>query len=182
MQKSDLQGILCTAGPGSFTGLRIGFSIAKGLSCGLDIPFAAIPTLDCAAKPFSGYPGFVLPVLTASKNSYFCALYRYGKRITPDIDADCRQIMEIINKTIFDGNGKKVLLIGHAAEKLELFFNENELLKDKIDMEKKPQKGYAGILLDIAKEVEIFNNYNNAWLFSGPEYVRKSDAESNLRT
>ena len=46
LKPPDLSGVVCMGGPGSFTGLRIGFAIAKGLALSLSIPFAAIPTLD----------------------------------------------------------------------------------------------------------------------------------------
>ena len=92
LKPEDLNGVACMGGPGSFTGLRIGFSLAKGLALSLGIPFAAIPTLDCMALPFSAWPGMVVPVIDAKNNSFFCALYRGNERISPYMDAEAAEI------------------------------------------------------------------------------------------
>lgn len=51
--KNDLQAVGVASGPGSFTGLRVGMSVAKGLAFGLNIPLLAIPTLDAVAHAHS---------------------------------------------------------------------------------------------------------------------------------
>jgi tRNA threonylcarbamoyladenosine biosynthesis protein TsaB len=51
MAPADLSGLAVSLGPGSFTGLRIGLSLAKGLSLALDLPLVGIPTLDIVARP-----------------------------------------------------------------------------------------------------------------------------------
>ncbi len=87
LQPSDLSGVVCMGGPGSFTGLRIGFSIAKGLALALGIPFAPIPTLDCMARPFSALPELIVPVIDAKQKAFFCAIYHGGKCLCPGMDA-----------------------------------------------------------------------------------------------
>jgi tRNA threonylcarbamoyladenosine biosynthesis protein TsaB len=74
---ADLDGLAVAVGPGSFTGLRIGLSTAKGLAWARGIPLAAVPTLDAmaASLPFSGWP--VCPVLDARKGEVYCSLYRW---------------------------------------------------------------------------------------------------------
>jgi tRNA threonylcarbamoyladenosine biosynthesis protein TsaB len=73
----DLHGIAVAAGPGSFTGLRIGASAAKGLALALAIPIAAVPTLDAMAEglPFADLP--VCPVLLARRDEVYASLYRW---------------------------------------------------------------------------------------------------------
>lgn len=73
----DVQGLAVAVGPGSFTGLRIGLSTVKGLALALDIPVAAVPTLDAmaAALPFAALP--ICPVLDARKGEVYCSLYRW---------------------------------------------------------------------------------------------------------
>jgi tRNA threonylcarbamoyladenosine biosynthesis protein TsaB len=73
----DLQGLAVSIGPGSFTGLRIGVSTAKGLAWALDLPIAAVPTLDAmaAAVPWAALP--VCPVLGARRGEVYASLYRY---------------------------------------------------------------------------------------------------------
>lgn len=74
----DLEGVAVSIGPGSFTGLRIGVSTAKGLALALGVPIAAVPTLDALAAtlPFAGDP--VCPVLDARKGEIYASLYRWA--------------------------------------------------------------------------------------------------------
>jgi tRNA threonylcarbamoyladenosine biosynthesis protein TsaB len=73
----DLQGLAVSIGPGSFTGLRIGVSTAKGLAWALGVPIAAVPTLDAmaAAVPWAALP--VCPVLEARRDEVYACLYRH---------------------------------------------------------------------------------------------------------
>ena len=66
VDKSEIDGVAISMGPGSFTGLRIGLATAKGLALGLDIPLLGVPTLDALARniPFAKYQ--ICPVLDAS--------------------------------------------------------------------------------------------------------------------
>jgi tRNA threonylcarbamoyladenosine biosynthesis protein TsaB len=74
----DLHGLAVAVGPGSFTGLRVGISTVKGLALALDVPVAAVPTLDAmaAAVPWASLP--VCPVLHARRNEVYAALYRWN--------------------------------------------------------------------------------------------------------
>lgn len=74
---ASLEGLAVAIGPGSFTGLRIGLSAAKGLAWALGLSVAAVPTLDAmaASLPFAGLP--VCPVLAARRNEVYCSLYRW---------------------------------------------------------------------------------------------------------
>lgn len=76
-QAADLQGLAVAVGPGSFTGLRIGVSTVKGLAFALELPIAAVPTLDALASrlPFAGLP--VCAVLEARRDEVYASLYRW---------------------------------------------------------------------------------------------------------
>src|SRR5438034_10022733 len=73
----DLDGLAVSIGPGSFTGLRVGIATAKGLGLALDLPIAAVPTLDALAArvPFADAP--VCPILDARKGEVYLSLYRW---------------------------------------------------------------------------------------------------------
>jgi len=187
LKPEDLTGIVCMGGPGSFTGLRIGFSIAKGLALALGCPFAAIPTLDCMAKPLSSLKELVIPVLDAKKSSFFCALYRNGEKICADMDAAPEAIAEAIVKTITEAasaeQAKQALLFGPGAEMLHGKLTQqpqSPLANIDIHVGKGLRWGNAQTLLEIALETDIFTN--SVTNFStGPEYIRKSDAEEKIR-
>ena len=55
LKPNELNGVICMGGPGSFTGLRVGYSIAKGLALSLNIPFVAVPTIEEIIKDCGHY-------------------------------------------------------------------------------------------------------------------------------
>jgi tRNA threonylcarbamoyladenosine biosynthesis protein TsaB len=164
MRPSDLDAAACMQGPGSFTGIRIGFAAALGLSLSLDIPLAPVPTLDCMALPWARWPGTVLPVMDAKKKRFFAALYRGNERISEYMDAEASRIAALLPP------GDQILLTGPGAPLLAPLLAGKELFTD-------PgcTRGKAKELLEIAKKNDIFNNKRG--VFSGPLYLRKSDAE-----
>ncbi len=79
--KSDLkeiQALAVTTGPGSFTGLRVGLSAAKGISQGLNIPILGVSSLEALANqaPYSNCP--VCPIIDSRRGEFFVALFDGG--------------------------------------------------------------------------------------------------------
>ena len=74
----DLHGIICSRGPGSFTGLRIGMAFATGLSYGLRVPVISVPTLDAMAESMNTHchSGYVLALIDGKKQRFFWGLYQ----------------------------------------------------------------------------------------------------------
>jgi tRNA threonylcarbamoyladenosine biosynthesis protein TsaB len=170
----DLDAVACMRGPGSFTGLRIGFSAAKGIALALDIPLIACPTLDCMAYPWSPWPGPALPVIDAKKGRFFCALYRGGRRISEEMDAEPGAIWE--RAASCEG---PVLLTGPDAPLFLSRLGEGARLRDRIRLDPLCRGGRARELAAVAKETMIMNN-GKGDVFAGPEYLRKSDAERQV--
>ena len=77
----SLTGVAVAKGPGSFTGLRIGMSIAKGLCFALDIPIVAIPTLDIITYAVGDPGGPVFAVLEAGRGRICVAPYRFEEGV-----------------------------------------------------------------------------------------------------
>ncbi|PLX31494.1 MAG: tRNA (adenosine(37)-N6)-threonylcarbamoyltransferase complex dimerization subunit type 1 TsaB [Ignavibacteria bacterium] len=80
----DLTGIAVSAGPGSFTGLRIGLAVAKGMALALDIPLALVPTLDSLAFAASRAVSVemheeLLVLLPSRKNEMYAAAYEFAR-------------------------------------------------------------------------------------------------------
>lgn len=106
----DMDGIAVTIGPGSFTGLRIGLSAAKGLSYASGKPLIGVPTLDALAfnLPFSRY--LVCPILDARRGEVYTALYRAegqsSEKVMDEMAVTPAALTEMIKeKTIFLGDG-----------------------------------------------------------------------------
>jgi len=178
----NLDGVLCMGGPGSFTGLRIGYSIAKGLALSLSIPFASVPTLDCMAFPCRAsarrtvqQSWTVLAAMEARKNTFFYAFYNRDD-LKPEAghneDAQASMIETEIMRY-----GEKITLTGSGAA--SLYDSLSREAKESVELDFQ-NRGYSSEIISIAKMRKIMDNKNNAFLYSGPEYIRKTDAELNL--
>ena len=81
---AELGLIAVTAGPGSFTGVRIGVATAKGLAFAHGIPCAGVSAPEIIARNCAGYGGIVCPVMDARRNQFYNALFENGKRLCED--------------------------------------------------------------------------------------------------
>ena len=85
----DVSCVAVSAGPGSFTGLRVGMSAAKGFCFGWGVPLASVPTLLALAHRFPGEGRTVCPVLDARRSEVYAAFFRWegGElvRLSPDM-------------------------------------------------------------------------------------------------
>ncbi|MDR0378082.1 MAG: tRNA (adenosine(37)-N6)-threonylcarbamoyltransferase complex dimerization subunit type 1 TsaB [Spirochaetaceae bacterium] len=170
LDKRALDFAACMKGPGSFTGLRIGYAAAKGLSLALGIPVVSVPTLDCLAARVSFWPGVVIPVIDAKKRRYFTALYRGRDRVTGYLDAGAADIADTAAHVPGD-----LLLTGPDAPRL--FPELTRLMEGSRKISVDAAGKYGGIreLLTISQEYYMRNMIDSP--ASGPLYVRKSDAE-----
>ena len=76
--KSSIDAIAVSGGPGSYTGLRIGSATAKGLGMALDIPLIHVPTLDAMAYNVYGYAGLVCPIMDARRSQVYTGIYEFS--------------------------------------------------------------------------------------------------------
>ena len=110
VSKNQLNAIAVGVGPGSYTGLRIGVSTAKGLAYSLDIPVIAISTLECIAEPYLTKADHCRPMIDARRMEVFTALYNHDGQLLEEpnakiVDEECFA-EELTNfKTVFCGNG-----------------------------------------------------------------------------
>ena len=76
-----LDAIAIAAGPGSFTGLRIGSATAKGLGLVLNIPIIPVPTVDALAYNLYGCSALICPIMDARRNQVYTGLYAFQKQL-----------------------------------------------------------------------------------------------------
>lgn len=93
IKAADLNGLAVTLGPGSFTGLRIGFATVQGLAFGLDLPVVAVSTLQVMAQTAVRKQGLkigeiIMPILDARMGEFSCGCYRL------ESNGDCRALMQ----------------------------------------------------------------------------------------
>lgn len=128
LQYRDIDAIAVSCGPGSYTGLRIGISTAKGLCFALDKPLIAIETLEAMANGVISRPGYnpdsdmlLCPMIDARRMEVYTAIYKAtGENIKVTA-------AEIINENSFDDllKNNKILFFGDGAEKCRAVLSSN---------------------------------------------------------
>lgn len=108
--------IAVAAGPGSFTGLRIGSATAKGLGLALDRPLVSVPTVEALAYNLWGCAHIICPIMDARRSQVYTGIYRFGDdglvRLEDQMAIGVEELAEKLNalgeKVVFLGDGVPV--------------------------------------------------------------------------
>ena len=167
---SELDGIAITAGPGSFTGVRIGVATVKGLAFNDDIPCFSVSTLEAIAYNFVDKNAVVCAVMDARRMQFYNALFKVqnGKveRLCDDRAIsieDLRNDLKQYDKVVIAGDGAKL-----CFQNIEL---ENCTLAD-------DDRIYQNAV-GVAKAAQNKNAISPKALM--PVYLRQSQAERELK-
>lgn len=119
----DIDAFAVSEGPGSFTGVRIGVSLIKGLAYGKNKPCVGISTLAALARNLEGFGGYVVPVMDARRNQVYTAIFKDGERLTEDmllpLDELCAKLHELAITSIY--------LCGDGYELAKKYFAETDI-------------------------------------------------------
>jgi tRNA threonylcarbamoyladenosine biosynthesis protein TsaB len=108
---AEVNGIGVSIGPGSFTGLRVALSAAKGVCYALGQKIVGVPTLEALAGTVADWEGLVCPILDARKREVYAALFRRDERgimerLTPDLVLPPLTLLSRIReRCVFLGDG-----------------------------------------------------------------------------
>ncbi len=167
---SELDGIAITAGPGSFTGVRIGVATVKGLAFNDDIPCYSVSTLEAIAYNFVDKNAVVCAVMDARRMQFYNALFRVqnGKveRLCNDRAIsieDLRNELKQYDKVIIAGDGAKLCFQNIELENCTLA-NEDRIYQNAVG---------------VAKAAQNKNAISPKALM--PVYLRQSQAERELK-
>ena len=98
---ADVDAIVISGGPGSFTGLRIGAATAKGLGLALEKPLVNVPTVDAIAYNLYGTDQIICPMMDARRQQVYTGLYTFEgddfKVLSPQKAVGISEIVEEIN-------------------------------------------------------------------------------------
>ena len=170
---ADVEAVAVAAGPGSFTGVRIGVAAAKGFAWGADLPCCGVSTLEAMATGLGVFDGYVLPVMDARRSQVYNAVFlaENGKlsRITEDRAIALSDLAEELKNL-----EKPIFLVGDGAN---LCYNT---LKDTVPSlvlppEHRMHQRAAGVALVAEEMLRRGEHCDGAALT--PNYLRLSQAE-----
>lgn len=170
MAIKDLDLLICTRGPGSFTGLRIGMATLKGFSSALSIPMVSVPTLKAIERSVGFYPGLTLSTIDAKKKRFYIRLSKNNETILDDRDAKVEDIV-----SYFDED--EVLITGpdaaSFAKKLKEINEDARIIIDTF-----APRNISRALIELG--LEQYESIGADDIGQGPVYIRRSDAEEAL--
>jgi tRNA threonylcarbamoyladenosine biosynthesis protein TsaB len=165
LEASDLEAVSVSQGPGSYTSLRVGASVAKGMCFALGIPMIAVDTLESLARAavaqFGDMDALYCPMIDARRMEVYTTLYDASGAIIQPLES---LIVEEDSYRDFAARGQKIIFIGNGAMKCEktLTFPNFRFA---------PLACSALFLIEIANQYFIDKNFTNIAYFS-PEYVK----------
>ena len=108
---TDLSAVAISKGPGSYTGLRIGVSTAKGLCFATDIPLIAVDTLEVLASALTIDQGVLVPMIDARRMEVYSAVFDPSMTMIRDVKA------EILTEDSYREIGGTIHVLGDSTEK-----------------------------------------------------------------
>ena len=169
----QVEAVAVAAGPGSFTGIRIGVAAAKGFAWGKELPCYGVSTLEAMARNLGVWQGLVVPVMDARRSQVYTATFlaESGKlsRLCEDRAISLEKLgNELQNVT------QPIFLVGDGSI---LCYNTLKATVPKLVMppEHRMHQRAAGVALVAADKIAAGENGNGAELT--PNYLRLSQAE-----
>jgi tRNA threonylcarbamoyladenosine biosynthesis protein TsaB len=133
---SDVDAIAVSIGPGSFTGLRIGLALVKGLAYDCNLPVVGVSSLEAQALRVSELPDTVCPLIDARKQEVYAALFKkLGGKLERCVADQAIGISELINLFGATPDTTPIAFVGNGAERyrehiLHLFDGRAQLIGD----------------------------------------------------
>ena len=167
----DIDLLICTKGPGSFTGIRVGMVTMKGFSAALSIPLVSVGTLEVIEDSAGLYKGPILSVIDAKKKRFYQRLSIDKEVLIPDSDMAPEDILGSLKD--YD----EVLVTGPDAA----VFTQKALEIDPslpLKVDEATPRNLSRSLLKLG--MRRFETHGADDIGEGPVYIRRSDAEEAL--
>jgi len=119
---SDVEMFALTAGPGSFTGVRIGAATVKGLAFGRKVPVVGVSSLETMAEGMNSFDGVICPLINARRDRYFTAFFESNRGVVTRLSEDdtlsgdeiCERLTSADHAYIL-GDGAEIFLRSHGG-------------------------------------------------------------------
>ena len=159
IQFKQLAAIAVSSGPGSYTGLRIGVSAAKGLAYALNIPLISVDTLTALANQVTATDGLIIPMLDARRMEVYSAIFDSNKNKIRETEA------QILDENSFSDLDKTVYFIGDASAKAkEVLKNSNFFFLDNLQYPSAKSMGNLAFEKFLIQEFEDVAYYEPFYL------------------
>ena len=122
LKTKDLHAIAVSQGPGSYTGLRIGVSAAKGLCFAVDIPLIAVETLTVLAHQVHMQNGLIIPMIDARRMEVYSAIFNSKLEKTRGVEA------QILDETTFSELNETIYILGDCQEKIKTVLTDKKFV------------------------------------------------------
>ena len=169
----QVEAVAVAAGPGSFTGVRIGVAAAKGFAWGAEIPCYGVSTLEAMALSLGVWDGYVVPTMDARRNQTYTAVFRAEKGNLTRLEEDMAISFEELKGKIKNFQ-EPVFLVGDGA-----VLCYNTLLEEVpglvLPPEHRMHQRASGVALAAKRMMDAGEGGNGAEL--KPNYLRLSQAE-----
>ena len=169
----EVQAVAVAAGPGSFTGVRIGVAAAKGFAWGGELPCYGVSTLEAMALNLGVWEGFVVPAMDARRNQVYTAIFHAEKGVLTRVEEDMAISLAELGEKIKNFT-QPVFLVGDGA-----LLCYNTLLEEVpglvLPPEHRMHQRAAGVALAAQQKADAGDPGNGAELT--PNYLRLSQAE-----
>ena len=175
---NTIDAIAVAAGPGSFTGLRIGSATAKGLGLTLQKPLIHVPTVDALAYNLVGHRDMVCPLMDARRNQTYTGLYAFDGNEMQVICEQCAVGIEEIIEKVNEQN-RPVVFLGDGVPVFTSFIEEH----CKVPYTFAPahmSKQRAGAVAVLGMKMFADGKSESAAAHR-PDYLRLSQAERELQ-
>lgn len=167
----DIDKIVVAQGPGSYTGVRIGVTIAKTMAWSLGIPLVGVSSLAVLASSGRYFEGFISPLFDARRGLIFTGLYQYKDGSLHTIIED-RNILASEWAELLKEKGKSILFIGNDVslheETLKSILRDQAVIAD--NAIQNPRPGELALLGKALPSVDIHS--------FAPNYTRLVEAEA----
>ena len=170
---ADVQAIAVAAGPGSFTGVRIGVAAAKGFAWGAQLPCCGVSTLEAMALQLGAWQGYVVGVMDARRQQVYSATFRAEARKLSRLTEDRAISLEDLKKELISLK-EPIFLVGDGSI---LCYNtlEKEIPNLVLPPEHRMHQRASGVGLAALPRLAANDNCDGNTM--QPNYLRVSQAE-----